>query len=76
MFLLFTISRPVLGPTQHPVQWVWGGGGAVPPRATRQGREADPPPPTSADVKNRKPCLHSVMSSCRGVKLGPEITLL
>jgi hypothetical protein len=41
-------SRPVLGPTQPPVQWVPG---ALSPGKKLPGREADHSPPTSADVK-------------------------
>jgi hypothetical protein len=48
IFLFSTASRPVLGPTQPPIQWVPG---AVPPGVKRQGREADRSPPTSAEVK-------------------------
>jgi hypothetical protein len=43
--LLTTVtSRPALGPTQSPIQWV--------PGIKRQYREADPSPPLSAEVKN------------------------
>jgi hypothetical protein len=48
-FLLPTPSRPVLGPTQSPIQWVPG---ALSPEVKRPGREADHSPPTSAEVKN------------------------
>jgi hypothetical protein len=43
-----TLSRPALGPTQPPIQWVPG---AVSPGVRRQGREADHSASTSADVK-------------------------
>jgi hypothetical protein len=43
-FLLSTSSRPVLGPTQLPIQWV--------PEVKRLGRESNHSPPSSADVKN------------------------
>jgi hypothetical protein len=48
IFLFDTVSRPALGPTQPPIQWV--------PRALslgvkRPGREADHSPPSSADVQ-------------------------
>jgi hypothetical protein len=46
-FLFSTSSRPVLGSTQPPIQWVQG---AVPPGKKRLEREADHTPPTSADV--------------------------
>jgi hypothetical protein len=41
-------SRPALGPTQPPVQWVPG---ALSPWVKRQAREADHLPPASAEVK-------------------------
>jgi hypothetical protein len=50
VFLLASVSRPALGPTQPPVQWVpwvlspWG--------KARPGRDADHSPPSSAEVKN------------------------
>jgi hypothetical protein len=44
-----TWSRPILGPTQPPIQWVPG---ATSPGIKRPGREADQSPPTSAEVKN------------------------
>jgi hypothetical protein len=39
------LSRPALGPTQPPIQWVPGLGGRKQP-----GRDADPLPPSSAEV--------------------------
>jgi hypothetical protein len=48
--LLSTLSRPVLGPTQLPIQWLPGD---LLPWVKRPGREADHSPPTSADVKNK-----------------------
>jgi hypothetical protein len=42
-FLLSRSSRPVLGFTQPPIQWVRG--------VKRSGREADHSPPTSAEIK-------------------------
>jgi hypothetical protein len=41
-------SRPTLGSTKPPVQWVLG---APSPGVKRQGREADYSPATSANVK-------------------------
>jgi hypothetical protein len=47
--VLFSMSStPVLGSTQHPVQWV---AGALSPGVKRPGREADHSPPASAEVK-------------------------
>jgi hypothetical protein len=46
---LFTSSRPALGSTQPPIQWV--------PGVKRQEREADHSPPASAEVK--KTWIHS-----------------
>jgi hypothetical protein len=43
-----TSSRPVLGPTQPPIQWVPG---ALSPGGKQPGREAGHSPPTSAEVK-------------------------
>jgi hypothetical protein len=47
-FLFSTASRPALGPTQPPIQWVPG---ALSPGVKRQEREADHSPPISAEVK-------------------------
>jgi hypothetical protein len=47
-FLFSTWSKPALGPTQPPIQWVPG---ALSPGVKRQGREADHSPPASAEVK-------------------------
>jgi hypothetical protein len=41
-FLFSTSSRPALGSTQRPIQWV--------PEVKRPGREVDHSPPTSAEV--------------------------
>jgi hypothetical protein len=41
-------SRPALGPTQPPIQWVPG---ALSPGVKRLEREADHSPPASAEVK-------------------------
>jgi hypothetical protein len=43
------LSRPALRPTQSPVQWVQGLSG----RKVRPWRDADPSPPSNAEVKNR-----------------------
>jgi hypothetical protein len=42
------LSRPALGSTQPPIQWVPG---ALSLGVKRSGREADHSPPTSAEVK-------------------------
>jgi hypothetical protein len=42
-FIFSKSSKPVLGPTQSPIQWV--------PGIKRQGRDADHSPPTSDEVK-------------------------
>jgi hypothetical protein len=49
IFLFTTASRLDLGPTQPPIQWVLG---TLSLGAKRPGREADPSPPSSAEVKN------------------------
>jgi hypothetical protein len=50
IFLLASVSRPALGPTQPPVQWV----PVVlsPGVKARPGRDADHSPPSSAEVVN------------------------
>jgi hypothetical protein len=49
IFLLTTASRPALGPTQPPVQWVQE---ALSLGVKRPGHEADHIPSSSAEVKN------------------------
>jgi hypothetical protein len=44
-----TVSRPALGPTQPPIQWVLG---TLSLEVKRPGREGDHSPPSSAEVKN------------------------
>jgi hypothetical protein len=46
--LFSTSSRPALGPTQPPIQWVLG---AFSPGLKQHGREADHSPPADAEVK-------------------------
>jgi hypothetical protein len=58
IFLFSTASRPALGPTQPPIQWVPGG---LSVGVKRLGREADHSHPSSAEVKNGgaiPPLLH------------------
>jgi hypothetical protein len=43
IFLFITESRPALGPTQPPIQWV---------KVKRPGREAGHSPPSSEEVNN------------------------
>jgi hypothetical protein len=45
-------SRPALGPTRPPIQWVTGGGRVPFPAVKRSGREADHSPPSGAEIKN------------------------
>jgi hypothetical protein len=47
-FLFFGASRPALGSTQPPIQWVPR---ALSPGVKRPGHEAEHSPPTSAEVK-------------------------
>jgi hypothetical protein len=49
-FPVTSVSRPVLGPTQPPVQWVPGV--LSPGVKARPGRDADHSPPSSAEVVN------------------------
>jgi hypothetical protein len=49
IFPLTSASRPALGPTQPPVQWVPG---VLSPGIKAPGRDADHSPPSSAEVEN------------------------
>jgi hypothetical protein len=49
IFLFSIASRPALGPTQRPIQWVPG---ALSPGKKQQVCEADHSAPSSAEVKN------------------------
>jgi hypothetical protein len=67
IFLFTTMSRPVLGTTQPPIQWVPG---SLSLRVKWLGHEADHSPLSSAEVKNMwryisipSICLQSVMLS-------------
>jgi hypothetical protein len=50
IFPLASVSRPAMGPTQSPVEWVPGG--PFPGNKARPGRDADHSLPSSAEVKN------------------------
>jgi hypothetical protein len=50
IFPLASVSRPALGPTQHPVQWVPGV--LSPGVKARPERHADHSPQSSAEVEN------------------------
>jgi hypothetical protein len=54
IFLFSTPSRPALGPTQPPIQWV---SGAISSEVKQPGREADHSPQSSAEVKNGRAIL-------------------
>jgi hypothetical protein len=59
IFLFITASRPALGPTQPPIQWIPG---APSLGVKRPGREADHSHPSSAEVKGCvEPYLHSLI---------------
>jgi hypothetical protein len=67
IFLFTTVSRPALGATHHPIQWVPG---APSLGVKRPGCEADHSPPSSAKVKSVWRCtfippirLHGVVLS-------------
>jgi hypothetical protein len=49
IYLFSTASRPALGLTQTPIQWVLG---AISPGVMWRGHEADHSPPSTAEVKN------------------------
>jgi hypothetical protein len=59
-----TVSRPALGPTQPPIQWVLG---ALSLGVKRPWCEADHSPPPNAEVKNMWSYAFTLsMSSRRG----------
>jgi hypothetical protein len=64
IFLYSAASRPALGPTQPPSQWV---AGPLSPGVKRPGYQADRSPPYSAEVKNGgaiPPIHHVFMAQC------------
>jgi hypothetical protein len=63
IFLLSTISKSILGPTQPPIQWEPG---PIPPGVKRPGRETYHSLPSSNVVKNSeaKPQLPHVFMAC------------
>jgi hypothetical protein len=67
IFLFSTASRPVLGPTQSPVQWVPG---SLSLAGKRPGREANHSPSASAKVKNVWSCTSTSPMRLHGVVLG------
>jgi hypothetical protein len=75
-FLFFTDSRPTLGPTRPPIQWVPV---ALSPGVKRQGGEADHKTPFSAEAeKSGAIPLFLPMSSWHSallIKLGGNLTL-
>jgi hypothetical protein len=64
IFFFSTASRPTLGPTQSPIQWVPG---ALSPGVKQWGHEANHSPPSSAEVKKDGAipplplCLHDIV---------------
>jgi hypothetical protein len=65
------VSRPALGPTQPPVQWVPG------VLSPRPGRDADHSPSSSAEVKNEYELYFSPPSAtmaCSGTALQKNVT--
>jgi len=56
-------SRPVLGPTQPPIQWVPG----LSPGVKRPGRGVDQPPASSAEVQDRARAIR-LLPLCSRVK--------
>jgi hypothetical protein len=54
-FLFSPASRPALGPTQLPIQWVLG---ALSPGVKRQGPQTHHSPPTSAEYKKKCGSIH------------------
>jgi hypothetical protein len=60
-FLFFRVSRPAMGSSQLPIQWILG---AISPGVKGQRYESEYSPPPSAKVKNSRitptfPCMSS-----------------
>jgi hypothetical protein len=51
LFIFATASRPAVGPTQPPSEWVKG---AFCPGVKQAGRDADHSPPSSPEVRNAR----------------------
>jgi hypothetical protein len=64
--LFSMLSRPALGPTQPPIQWVPG---ALSPGLMRPGREAVHLTPTSAEVKKMWMYTFTPDTPCTGTTL-------
>jgi len=72
-FLLFsTAYRPAVGPTQPTIQWVLG---AFTMEVKLLGREADPSPPSSTEVKNTWSCTSTPPICLLGVVLKQYMSL-
>jgi hypothetical protein len=60
IFLFSIVSRPVLGPTQPPMQWVPD---VLSPGVKQPGRGADYSPPCSGEVENAWGCTSALHTS-------------
>jgi hypothetical protein len=69
IFLFTTASRPTLGPTQPPIQWVPG---TLSLGVKRPGREADHSTPSSANVKNAWSYTSTLPLRLHGVVISQE----
>jgi hypothetical protein len=62
----YQLHNVKIGPGAHPASYLMGTGGSF-PEVKRSGREADHPPPSSAEVKNGgailplPPCLNGLV---------------